>query len=230
MSEDFIGFGTNDKAIVEGGQAEKYKGTLNHTDRIAIVWLFKDKAGEYQFDTTPKFKAVSYHYAQGLGYFLSKGDYTTNTFGPPKKKVGTFVVQYKTDKKGALPKDKEGKPILDFEVKEWGFGEDKYRQLAAIHEEFSLAKHDIKVNCTDEQYQKLTFTACNNTALWQRDPAMKEAVLARVAEMSPHLSLARDLSVEDIKKLQGGGSGSAVAATNTVASDVDYDDMMDDIE
>jgi len=226
--EELIGFGKEDKKVMTGGRVERYKGKKNHTDRIAIVWFFRNSDGEYQMGegATPKFKMANYHYAQGLGYIASKGEYTTAKFGAPKRRIGTFVLKYKTDRNGSLSKDANGKPQLDFEILEWQFGEDKYRLLATIHEEFPLTQHDIKVTCTDDQYQKLSFTACNGVALWQRKDEIKQMVLDRVRDQEASLSICRDLSIEEIKQHYGEDE----AVVSDVSSDIDYDDLMDDIE
>lgn len=228
MSEEFIGFGKDDKKVITGGRMERYKGKKNHTDRISLVWFYKDDQGNYRMGEgdTPKFKMALYHYAPGLGYIASKGEYTTQKFGPPKRRIGTILVRYTTDRNGSLKKDSEGKHILDFEVLEWQFGEDKYRLLATIHEEFPLTTHDIKATCTDDQFQKLSFTACNGQALWQRSDVLKKQVLERVAEMEHQLSLCRDLSVQEIKEHFGEGED----AVPDVSSDINYDDLIDDIE
>jgi hypothetical protein len=227
-AEALIGFGQDDNKVMNGGRVERYKGKKNQTDRIAIAWFFKDDDGNYRMaeSDTPKFKMANYHYAPGLGYINAKGEYTTQKFGPPKRRIGTIVVKYSTDRQGSLPKGADGKPQLDFQIMEWQFGEDKYRLLATIHEEFPLTKHDIKVTCTDAQYQKLSFTACNGEALWQRNENLKSSILERVAEMAHQVSLCRDLSVQEIKEHYGESED----AVPDVSSDIDYDDLMEDIE
>jgi hypothetical protein len=227
-AEQLIGFGQDDKKVMTGGRVERYKGKKNHTDRLAIVWFFKDEEGNRRMaeTDTPKFKMANYHYAPGLGYINAKGEYTTQKFGPPKRRIGTFVLKYKTDRNGSLPKGADGKPQLDFEVLEWQFGEDKYCLLATIHEEFPLTAHDIKVTCTDDQYQKLSFTACNGQALWQRNDQIREKILERVAEQEHTLSLCRDLSVDEIKQ----HFGEDTDVVPDVSSDIDYDDLMEDID
>jgi len=233
VSEELIGFGSGDKSLMNGGRADSYKGEKDRKDRIALVWLNKDEKGEYYFgddeatkaSATPKFKVASYHYVPGMGYIESVGEYSTAKFGAPKRRIGTFVLQYKTDKQGNLFKGPDGKPVVDFEVKEWKFSEDKYRTLASIHEEFNLCAHDIRIECTDAGFQKMTFTPTNGKALWQRDPTIRKAVLDKVASMEPHFSLTRKVTVEDIKAHLGEGE----SVVPSVSSDINYDDLMDDL-
>lgn len=228
-AEMLIGFGQNDNKVMTGGRSERYKGKKNQTDRVSLCWFYKnEESGEYRMaDTdTPKFLMANYHYAPGLGYIAAKGEYTTTKFGPPKRKLGTFIVKYKTDRNGALPKGSDGKAVFDYEVMEWNFGEDKYRLLATIHDEFPLTSHDLKVTCTDDQFQKLSFTACNGNALWQRDERLKKEVLERVAELGAQLSICRDVPIEQIKE----HFGEAESVVPNMASDINYDDLMEDID
>lgn len=225
MSDDIIGFGEGDKAVLSGGKAEKYKGRTGEKDRIALCWLFTDDQGKPQFGGTPKFKSVNTHYVNGLGYFESMGEATSSRFGAPKRRIGTFVVHYRTDKQGQLFKGESGKPIVDLEVKEWSLNESKYRTLYGIHQEFNLTQCDLRVECTDATFQNMTFTPTNGEALWLRDPEVRQRVLDEVAALAPQMSLARKLTLEEIKDHLG--EGESVVAN--VSSDVDYDDLMDDL-
>lgn len=238
MSEEmFIGFGKDDGKLVSGGRSEKYKGKKNQTDRIAFVWVYRDANGNPCLGEkdTPKFKMVNYHYVPSLGYIMAKGDFTTQRFGPPKRRIGTFVLKYKTDRQGTLLKDANGSPQIDFDILEWQLGEDKYRLLASIHEEFPLCGHDLKVTCTDEQFQKLSFAPCAGQAIWQRNEAVRNRVLERVAEMERFMSLCRDMSIEEIKQKLNEAEGNAASgdgasgAGGSTASSINYDDFMDDL-
>lgn len=228
MSEEFIGFGKNDKKVLSGGRVESYRGKSNQTDRISLVWFYKDESGQYRMGEgdTPKFKMANYHYAPSLGYIASKGEYTIEKFGPPRRRLGTFVIKYTTDRSGNLKTGHDGKPIFDFEILQWQFGEDKYRLLATIHDEFPLTQHDIKVTCTEEQYQKLSFTACNGQALWQRSEKVREDVLLKVKEMEHQMSLCRDMSIDALKEHFNEGE----SVIPDASSDIDYDDLVADLE
>lgn len=225
---DLIGFGQNDGKLINNGRLQKYKGKENYTDRIALVWFFQDDDGEYLMSPgdaaagidadTPKFEASLYHYVDGLGYIKPKGDYTIQRFGAPKRRAGTYVIKYNTDRQGT-PK----KP-LSYELMEWQISSNKYQKLAAIHSEFPLVYHDLKVTCDGEQYQKLSFSPCNGEALWRRVPEMKEEILAAVKEQGG-LSLARDLPLEEIKA----HLGDVPNVVGDGEDDTDFDDLLSDL-
>lgn len=219
---NLIGFGKNDKKIMSGGDLENYRGEKNRTDRISICWFYKDEAtGEVLMGPgdTPKFIAEEIHYVKGKGYILDN-DYLRDKKGPPKRKIGTFVVHYRTDKKGKLVKP------FEYEVKPWTFGEDKYRSLAEIHDNFPLAQHDIKVVCTDDQYQKLTFYPLPEEAVWQKKDSLRQEILETVEAMEDRLSIGREVPLDELKE----HFGDDVAPAPDVSSDVNYDDLMEGIE
>lgn len=217
---DLIGFDKNDSAALSSRDVEKYRGEEGNKDLISICWFFEDEDGNLMMgeDDTPKFSAVEYHYIQGLGY-IKTNDYLKKKVGAPKLRMGTFVVQYKTDSNGKLAKP------FEYEVKLWDFGQDKYRDLKNINDDFPLTQHDIKVQCKDKQFQKLTFMPSPKEALWQRKPEIKQAVLDRVRAIEDQMDLARTLPEEELKDHFGDNDGPVDAS-----SDVDYDDVTFDLE
>ena len=207
---EFIGFDENDDTILTNTRAEKYKGVANQIDRIAIIWHFADKG-------VPKFKTAQTHYKDGVGYFKSLGEATTAAFGAPKTKLATFIVHYRTDKQGNPFKDASGKVHMEYEIKEFHLNEEKYRTLYGIHQEFNLTQCDIRVECTDPTYQKMTFTPCNGKGLWL---SRKDQILAELESRIDHLQVAREVSLEDL------GIG---VITSSPEIDVDYDQLMEDV-
>jgi hypothetical protein len=218
----FLGFGKNDRSVMSGGDLEFYKGERNRTDLISLCWFFEDeKTGEYQMgrEDTPKFLSGEIHYVKGLGYILDN-PYLRDKLGPPKRKIGTFVVHYRTDKQGNLMKP------FEYEVKPWTFGEDKFRQLAEINKDFPLTSHDIKVVCTDDQFQKMTFYPSPKESVWRMKDSLRDEVLSTVKSLSARLSIGREVPLDDLKE-HFGDSRSPVP---DVSSDVGYDDLLDGIE
>lgn len=219
-----LGFGKKDRKIMSGGDLEFYKGEKNRTDVISLCWFFEDEEGEVQIGEghTPQFLATETHYIQGLGY-IKDNDYLREKLGPPKSKIATFVVQYVTDRRGKLQKP------LEFDVKPWRFSEDKYRRLAAIHEQFNLTMHDIQVTCEDDTYQKLNFTPMPKGAFWLMKDSIKQEVLQTVRDVKDRLEskMGREMSIEDLKDHYGEASG--ITANNSIGAD-DYDDLMEGIE
>lgn len=216
-----LGFGVNDKNIGNHRDATRYKGKKNQTDMISLCWLFKDDDGNYRMgeDATPKFKQAEIHYIPTKGYVLDN-EYLSAKLGAPKRRIATFIVKYATDANGNVQKP------FNYEVMEWQISPDKYSQLAAIHSEYPLTVHDLKVTCTDDQYQKMTFIATRNKALWQQNEDIKKAILEEVEQLALRLHLGRDLPIDDLKD-HFGESVSAVAPAHSV--DVNFDDFLNSI-
>ena len=107
-----IGFGQGDRKIMNGGDLTNYKGEKGRKDVISLCWFFVDDAGEIQIGdgATPKMTAAEIHYIKGMGYILDN-DYLRDKLGAPKRKVGTFVVHYRTDRHGNFTKP------LEYDVK-----------------------------------------------------------------------------------------------------------------
>lgn len=220
-----IGFGKNDRKIMNGGDLTNYRGEKNRIDVISFCWFFEDpETGEFMIgessDFTPKMIAAEIHYIKGMGYILDN-DYLRDKLGPPKRKIGTFVVHYSTDRRGNFNKP------LDYQIKPWTFGEDKYRRLADLHSSFNLTCHDFKVRCEDDTFQKLQFTPMPEGALWQKRDSLKQQILEEVKDLQDRLSIGREVPLDDLKD----HFGDAVSAAPDYSSgDVSYDDLMDGIE
>ena len=216
-----IGFDKGDKGIISGGDLDYYRGKENRKDRIAIVWLFQDDDGNYLMgdDDTPQFLAEEIHYIDGKGYILDN-EYLRDKLGPPKTKIGTFVVQYGTDRNGKM------KEPFEYTVKPWTFGEDKFRDLKDIHQDFPLVKHDIKVVCKGEQYQKLNFTPTPQEAVWRRNDSIKKDILETVKKLQKRLSIGREVPIDELKD----HFGDSVDVSPDASAEVDFDSLIDGIE
>lgn len=222
MSSDLIGFGKNDRKIMSGGDVDRYKGKKNRTDLISFCWFYRDEqTGELRMgeQDTPKMIAQEIHYINGKGYVLDN-DYLRDKLGPPKRKIGTWVVHYKTDKSG------NPETPFEYEIKPWTFGEDKYRQLAKMHEDFPLTKYDLKVDCKEEQFQQLSFRISPNEAIWQQREGLKQEIIETVEANADRLSIGREVPLDELKD----HFGEEVSPAPDSSSDVDYDDLMQGIE
>lgn len=219
---NIIGFGVNDRKIMRGGNLDYYKGEKNRVDRIALCWFAKDPVtGEYKMERgdTPQFIAEEVHYIEGKGY-VKTNEYLRSRLGPPNRRIGTFVVHYTTDRKGNFVKP------FEYEVKPWVFGEQKYRNLAQIHEQFPLSYHDIKIICEDGQFQRMTFMAYPDEAVWRQKESLREEVLETVKSLEGRLNLGREVPLDELKD----HFGDLTSPVPDVSSDVDLDDLMEGIE
>jgi hypothetical protein len=206
-----FGFGSNDDSI--GRKSKKFKAEQGKTYRISFAW-WDIVDGTLNVDApTPKFVGAQRHYKEGVGYFLNKGpEYTKIAGEAPKQVIGTLIIVWPTDAKGEP--DKVRLANGDFEVMPWIFSADKYKQFGQIHTEFPVGHHDLKLTCTDTQYQKMSFAPCKESILRKllENPKAKsrtDEILARISDLSNNLSneIARDLSLDEIQeKLAGGGA------------------------
>lgn len=134
-----------------------YKGRANVTDRIGIL-----VPSSITFGRT--------HYTKETGYFLcqsewkqSGGQEIVTKVAPccdrleaPRKRFACLVIHYTTNPTGALIKP------FSYQLKLWRFSDDRYIVLRDLNREFPLAEHDVKITCTDDQFQKMTIMACRD--------------------------------------------------------------------
>lgn len=218
MSDNFIGFGQGDEIVTNSRDLEFYKGEKNSSDIVSLCWFFKNEDGTLQMgeEHTPQFKISKYHYVQGKGY-IDTNPYLVSKDGPPKLRFGTFIVRYKTNRKGEI------QAPLEYDVMPWAFGEDKFRKLGEIHKDFPLTKHDFRIMCEDDQFQKLTFFPVPKGSLWQRSEELRKDILAQVEIMSSKLSLSRTMSTDDLKEHYGEDN----SPVPEMSTEVNYDDLLD---
>jgi len=171
----------DDETVKEGaGQATFFRGKKGTTHRICLL------------DTATTAIMVHYHrgtgqYVRCLNDFDEDGDALgaecpackNRDMGAPRQKHGLLVCWYETDKRGepivSEKARKKGK-VNPYEIAVWTFGDDKFCQLRAFKREHGdLRKIDFKVECTDEQFQRLTLIPCK-TALWMETKHAKADV------------------------------------------------------
>jgi hypothetical protein len=209
-----FGFGQNDESV--GAKNNRFKAEQGRTYRLSFAW-WEIKDGKLQLDApTPKFIGAQRNYIPGVGYILNKGpEYTKLAGNPPKMSIGTVVVVWPTDAKGAI--DKEGLGAGDFKVQTWVFSQDKYQSLVPVNVEFPFGQHDLLLTCTDTQYQKMTFAPCKESLLRKILAATgatehAERLLAGITaaiEAVPG-EVGRELTPDQIREKmsgQGGGGG-----------------------
>jgi hypothetical protein len=203
---EVFGFENED---IKGGIYDKYKGKKNQTDRVAIVYT----------DPKAMFAGSKIHFKDR--FFLCKKGKCCEALGPAKWRVGAVLIKYSTDRNG-MPK----KPF-EYSLYPWIFSEQTYIKLKNTNSEFPLATHDIKISCTNEEYQHLDIIPCNES-IWTAKDELRTAVLEQAKPIWEYVkkSIASDLSVEEINDLLG--ISSAVAGTDPT-SKIDLDSVLDKI-
>ena len=202
---EVFGFENED---TKGGMFDKYKGKKNETHRNAIVYT----------DPKAMFVGSKIHFKDR--FFLCKKGKCCEVLGPSKWRVGATLIKYATDRQGNLKKP------FSYELLHWIFSEQTYLKLKTVNGEFPLATHDIKVACTNEDYQHLDITPCNES-VWTAKDEIREAVLKEAKPIWDFIkkSIASDLGQEEINELLG--------ISGTVGTDptkkLDLDNVLDNV-
>jgi hypothetical protein len=147
----FVEFGT----VISRYVFERFKAKKDIKSRICVL--------------TSKVIPLKTHYRQGVGSFVCFEGKCCELEGYPKLRYCIPIVVYNTDN--------NGKPISkDLKIQILSVGDESYQNLISINEEFPITKHDIVVSCSDEKFQKLTFTPSPKEALWKKFPDAKKIV------------------------------------------------------
>lgn len=199
-------FDLDDESVKEGaGQATFFKGKKAQTQRICIL------------DTAST--AVMTHWHKGTTqYVLCLNDFddegrvigdecpACRVLGTPRRKHGLFVVWYETTKRGepiVSAKKRKAGSVNPFEIAVWSFGDDKFCAIRAYKREHGdLRTIDFKVECLDEQFQRLTLIPCKS-ALWMETKAIKAAVVTeyrdqKEARQNLERLLAREFDADEM--------------------------------
>lgn len=202
---EVFGFENED---IKGGMFEKYKGKKNEVHRNAIVYT----------DPKAMFVGSKIHFKDR--FFLCKKGKCCEVLGPSKWRVGATLIKYATDRQGNIKKP------FSYELYPWIFSEQTYLKLKTVNSEFPLATHDIKVSCTNDEYQHLDITPCNES-IWTAKEEIKKVILEQAKPIWDFIkkSIANDLSTEEINELLG--------VSGVVGSDptqkLDLDNVLDNV-
>lgn len=198
---DIATFGFDNEDI-RGGMYEKFKAKKNDVARLGIVFQ----------DPKAMFAGQKVHFKDR--FFLCKKGICCEKLGMAKWRVGAVVIRYGTDRMGAL------KAPFSYELLPWIFSETTYVKLKTVNSEFPLASHDVKVSCTNEEYQHLDISPCQE-AVWMAKEELKNKILGEAKPIWEYIkkSIASDLSVEEIRELLS--MSAATGADPTTKLDLD---------
>ena len=200
MAYDEISF---DDESIGSSRTERYKIRKDVTDRVALP-----------FPT--RLKRAKAHYKDK--YFECIGGICCEKLGPPKNRLGTVLVQYRTDARGRVEKP------FSYTIKTWTFSERKFEDLREINSEYPLAKHDVKIKGGDETYQQMTFYNCADS-LWQKNDKLKAQIEKEAEQALSNVYLASKLSAEEIRDLLGVEMDLGAGLDDS--SDADFGDVLD---
>lgn len=225
-------FGSGDNNI--GQKSKRFKAREGETYRVSFVSFQAKDDGTPDLEGGPQFKGCERIYKEGIGYVLASSPEVVRLLGsPPKQTVATVICVWPTDKKGNLDKASFARGE-GWEVMPWVFSADRYTVLQTRHEEFPLPSHDLKLVCTDTQYQKMDISPLKNslfrTLLESDKEALKDmakAIFDKASAVHETLEneMARSLTLDEIREKLGGSPSSPVDD----AAVADVDGMLDNL-
>lgn len=184
---------------------ERIKFTATKKERISII--------------TDKVVIVKTHFIEDVGSIICNGSLCCEECGLPSVRYVFPIVHYEgTDKKGSLISS-------DIDVKCLAVGKDSYEELLTIMEnKGSLSQFDLVVTCSDEQYQKCSFTEAGN-AKWKGSKKAIQYVAEKLKKNGKDIVLALGRIVDDAQLARMIGRDTAPGFN---ATDVNMDDVFKD--
>lgn len=207
MADNIETFGF-EKEDIRGGIYDKYKAKKGEIHRLGILYT----------DPKSMFAGAKVHF--NTRFFLCKKGLCCEKCGVAKWRVGSVIIKYATDRQGMV------KQPFSYELLPWMFSETNFGKLKSLNADFPLATHDIKVSCTNDEYQHLDITPCTES-IWGAKEAVKNQILLEAKPIWDYVkrSIASDLSLEEIKDLLG----LATTAGSDPTSKLDLDKVLDTV-
>jgi hypothetical protein len=213
-------FGT-ERDDIQGSRFQKLK--MKTDDELRCGVIFFDEDGKKIF------LGAKVHTKKDMKTFLCKSSKDkkeiccTHTYDAnvPKYHIGCILVVY------VLGKDSTGKTKLkEYDLVPWVFWEKTYQKLVSADREFPLMSHDIKLKCTNGEFQTIDVQSCKES-IWTSSPDLKKKVLEAAKPLYESISknLGMDASPSEIKEL----IGLDVAGSDDAATDVDLGSVVDSI-
>lgn len=144
---------------------------------------------------TSQVMAIKQHYHDDVGRVLCNQKDCCDLLGLPSIRYVYPVVVYDCDK--------TGKPVtMDLELKLLILGKDAYETIKTIHDmNGDIGKLDIVVTCTDEKYQKCSYTPAGD-ARWRKSDKLVAMILEKWNTNKKHvlLPVGRVMDKEEIMR------------------------------
>lgn len=237
--EDF-NFG-DEGASVGGGFKKadpKLKFKKGDKARLSLAWWATDDSGMPIIapGTRPRLRKATRHFFDKVGYILrpdARGsEYDKLAGEDPKTVVATVVVRWPLNREGGVDQTR----LTDARAFVWTPPKSVLDQInMAIKQEVDISQQDLFLECTDEQFQKMTVTLVPKnllSVLAKAQPTMFQDIVyqinARIDDIPYHLGREMDLdSLKEKLGLSGPSAGSAPQATQQVDPDA-LTDMLTD--
>lgn len=213
-------FGT-ERDDIKGNRFQKLK--MKTGDEIRCAVLFFDETGKKMFLGT------KVHVKPQQKTFLCKSTKEKKEIccthswegNNPRYHIGCVAMIYNLGKESGSLK------LRDYELIPWIFWEKMYEKLVSADKEFSLTSHDLKLKCTNDEFQTIDIQSCKES-IWTSNANLKKKVLADAKSIYEGISknLGAELSISEIKELLG----IEITGSEDAATDVDLGSVVDSIE
>jgi len=205
---------------------ERYKGRKGITDRVGII-------------SSALLRGYNYFYeGQGGQKTLFRAPTNPETLklvksilGEPTQRFGILLFHYSTDESGEVLDTEK----LRGKIKIWVISESRYEELTLMNRQWPLldtgydgAQYDLNINCTEENFQRMTFTPCS-TALWKKKEQWYQTLKGDEAKAKERLrwALGRELKDEEIMKMLGKSGPSPTTSSDSVG-EIDLSDIIEE--
>jgi hypothetical protein len=209
---------------VETSQFDRYKGSKGRTDRLALLSTVLIRGWRcYEPKKKKSFRAPTNKDILAL---------VTKQIGPPEQRFGLVLFQYLTDESGNLIDATK----CSGKVKVWAISEARYEELSNMHKSwplldsgFEAPQHDLMAACTEDQYQRFTFSPLPESH-WKKKEGWYKALKLKEQAAQPKVKMAlgKILSDTEIMEVLGATMPSQTGGTDK-AGDVDLSDIIDDV-
>ncbi len=207
-----FGFDEGDKDITT--KSKRFKGEAGKTYRLSFgFWPSLEEGTPDMSVPTPRFIGADRFYIPNVGYVLDGGGpaFAKLAGGPSRLAVGTLIVSWPLTASGKL--DAAALSRGEYKIQPWVFSKDKYTTLKSNNAEWPYNEYDLKVVCTDTQYQKMTFTPMKDNLLAKlkdKSPQIYEDIVAKLAAAAEGLpdDICRKYTLAQLREKMTGDAAS----------------------
>lgn len=220
-------FDDGDRSL--SGNVKRLKFKNGETVRISFAWFPQNDKGQYNLSSTPKFVGANRLWVNGVGYVIANSpEVASITGGTPKMSIATVVVVWPTDKNGNIDKNRMKNGECD--VMPWVFSKRKYQELKALASEWPFGEHDLKLTCTEAQYQQTSQTNCRENFLQKLQEKGSDNfsdIMDRVESVVANISnfIGNEYTVDQLREKMG----MAVANSTNDNTTEEVDDLIDNM-
>jgi hypothetical protein len=218
------------------GRVERLKMKEGEVYYLSHVW-YHVKDGQLDFSRGPRFKGAKRFYVPSVGYFLDNGSKELAALAgtPSKVQVASIYVVWPTSQ-GRLDQSRLG----DYKVQPWLFSKAKYDTIESKATDWPLDQHDLKIRCTDANFQKLEIDSTKECILRHAKVAQYlPDIIARMQAIETGINdtICREMTPAQVREKLGTaapvtGAAGRSSAGSSKASSQDEDSMentLDDI-